>query len=131
MDSLKEWTINFVKHKDIFAKKLKEYEEKKDQIVFHFKDNNKIFLVKPLLDEETFGFLKEDFSRAIVCSADRKNLKFLIDNWDKFKDAKSFTLIFANPETNAKWLLNPKTHNDICDEESLVQGLESMYENNF
>jgi len=128
--TLNEWTVHFVKHKDVFLKKLMDYEVKENRIFFHFKDKDQTYFVVNLFDNAIFDFMKETGYKCIVCSSDRQNLKFLVDNWSEFI-VENLTLVFAETISNKKMLINPFVHNKICDVDSLQLGLESMFENAF
>ncbi|MBU1202131.1 MAG: hypothetical protein KJ583_05795 [Nanoarchaeota archaeon] len=128
---LEDWTIHFVKNKDLIARKLINYEEKEGFILFHFKDKDVKYYVKEHLDATILSLIKEDCFKTIVCLADKKNLDFLIDNWDLFKGIETLSLLFVRMSDNAKWIINPFVHSKICDDSALKLGLTSMYDNTF
>ncbi|MBC8495724.1 hypothetical protein H8D36_06225 [archaeon] len=129
--TLTQWTISFVKHKDIFTKSLQGYEEKDDLIIFHFKDKDNYYIVKNILDDSVLSFIKNYDYKSVVCGAKMDNLKFLIDNWDVLSKSVGLNFIFVQIDTNARWMINPNVHSKICDEESLELGLKSMFSGAF
>jgi len=131
MDSLKEWTINFVKNKDIYNKNLVDYEEKENLLLFHFKNDDKRYLVLDVLDKSVLLFVKQPGFKVVVCNAKKENRDFLVNSWSSFVNVDNFSFIFVKTNTNARWIINPFVHARICDEESLVLGLKSMYSSVF
>lgn len=83
------------------------------------------------MDDKVFSFLKENDFKSVVCLANKKNLDFLIANWNVFKKVENFSIIFADIKNHDKWIINPEVHNRVCDDSSLVTGLKSMYSNSF
>ncbi len=129
--TLKEWTICFIKNKDLIFRKLVDYEEKENSILFHFKDKDHNYFIEEELNTFSLELVKLSGLKTIVCLATKSNLKFFMSNWNKFKVVEELSFIFANPVSNTKWLINPFVHNKICDEDSLKTGLESMFSNAF
>ena len=129
--TLSQWTVNFVKTKDVFQRKLLDYKENGDTIIFNFKDGPQAFLIKSILDAAVVKFASEKGARKVVCSSDQANLKFLISNWKSFAGNPHLTFIFVRLSDNAKWLINPYVHSRVCDDEALVLGLNSMYSSAF
>ncbi|MBU0471869.1 MAG: hypothetical protein KKF89_01610 [Nanoarchaeota archaeon] len=129
--TLKEWIINFVKNKDLMYRKLVSYEEAEKTVLFHFKDKDQAYFILPQLNQSIFLLIKEDGQKTIVCLASRDNLKFLIDNWSSFSVVNDLNFVFVSVQTNKRWIINPGVHSKICDDDSLVFGLESMYSATF
>lgn len=129
--TLKEWTIHFVKNKDLIHKNLVDYEEQGETLVFHFKNKEHKYFVLHDLDDSVISFIKQSGFKTVVCIAKKDNLKFLIDNWHSFKSVENLNLIFVRISDNKRWIINPFVHSRICDDNSLVLGLETMYSNTF
>ncbi len=125
---LKEWTINYVKHKDSPFKRLVGYEEKKDIIEFKFKDKANIHVITERIDANTLDQIKSYEHKTVVCFNTDDNLKFLLKEWNKFSAIKNLTLIFVNLKNNDKWTINPHVHAMIADPESLETGLRTMFD---
>ena len=123
---LKEWAINYARHRHI----VKGYEKSEDTekgIIIHSNGKKEEYTAEPVLrvPENTGG---EIF---IVTLNTKQNLDFLIKSWKSFSSNEKLTLIFANPssELETKWIVKPYIHNRICDEGSLASGLKSMFDN--
>jgi len=127
---LKEWTIHYVKNKDITLRKLVKYDEhlSKEYIEFQFKDKTAIYNIVDDLKEDVFNKIKAYEHKAIVCLNSLENFHFLIKNWKKFSEIKNLTIIFVNLKLNDKWVINPHTHSMIADPESIESGLKTMFD---
>ena len=130
MEELKEWTLEYIKHKDILKKSIVEL---KTNHVIHVKtkDREQVYVVMPSIEgfQEAIEYAEKDLWVVIVCHNSRKNLDLLIKNWQALIKYKKLSTIFVNPQSkmDKKWLLYPSTHNSICDPENLKTGLEAMF----
>lgn len=129
--NLKEWTINYVKNKDLIFRKLKDFDESKDSVIFHFKDKDVEYLISSELDDNVVIFLNSKGHKAVVCDSRKSNLDYILKNWNKLKVRENFIILMVKLETGEKFVLNPHVHNKICDEASLKKGLQSLYNNAF
>jgi hypothetical protein len=127
LDELKEWSINFVKHRDMFNKKLVDFKVLQDMIEFEFKDKKHLYIILPDLGDGLKERVKDGFI-TIVCLNKKNNLDYVIKNWNMFIKNKKLNLIFVNPHINDKWILNPSVHDMVSDHESLTQGLKTLFE---
>ncbi len=131
---LLEWTINFVKNKDIVAKKIEHIENGKDgfDLYVKYKDREQYFIIVPsIVDiDSIIQRLTDSFYFSIVTLNSKENFELILKNWNKLIDFKFLNIIFVNPfsELDNKWIVFPCTHHKICDESSLVIGLKSMFE---
>lgn len=127
---LKDWTIAFVKHKDLAFGKLVETKEldKEDKIEFKFKDKINIHFILDVLDDKVFKLIDKIEHKTIVCPNNEINFSFLTKNWKRIAEIKNLTFIFVNLKNEEKWLINPHVHNMIADSESLETGLKAMYD---
>lgn len=126
-----DWTIRYVQNRDIMHKNIIDHEVNGNTIVFNFKTGQKKYFVSPVLNEDLFTFFNESGQKFIVCEASKDNLNFLINNWKKFYSITDLNLMFVKLSNDRKWLINPHVHHKICDDESLVMGLQSMFSNAF
>lgn len=130
MEKLKEWTIEYIKHKDILKKSIVEL---KANHVIHVKtkDREQVYVVIPDVEsfQEAIDYAEKDTWVVVVCYNTRKNLEALIKNWQTLAKYAKLSTIFANPDSHLdkKWLLYPSTHNKICDPKNLKAGLESLF----
>ena len=125
---LKEWTINYVKNKDIWNKKLLKHTISGEVIEFKFKDKLHDYIVKEKLNSEILKTWLKSNSITIVCLCIDDNFDFLLKHWDSLKENSKLSLIFVNLVENNKWIINPHTHSLIADPDSFEIGLKSMFE---
>ena len=130
---LKEWTINYIKNKDILTKSIESIEEKKDgwDLVIKTKTGEKYCIVKPVIDDidEIIKKLDDNFVMLVVFNK-KQNLDFVLENWSKIVDFPKFSIVFVNPdsELEKKWIIYPYTHNKITEKASLKKGLKSLFQ---
>lgn len=119
---LREWTVLYVKHKDLYARKLVDHKEEKDRLVFTFKDHTlHAYAMEKLAVPQVVG------KTLLVTLNTPQNLDLLIKQWKEFSKLAGLTVVFANPAKNEKWLIVPHTHHQIADE-NLEMGIRSMAE---
>jgi hypothetical protein len=115
-----------VKHKDIFARNLLDFDAKDDSVEFNFKDKKHIYVIKDVLDDSLKNRIK-DSPFSVVCLNKKENLDFLIKNWDFLVKFSKLSILFVNLKTNERWIIYPSTHNSLTEKESLKSGLNSLY----
>ena len=131
---LLEWVINFVKNKDIVAKKIEKIENGKDgfDLYVKYKDREQYFIIVPNIADinSIIKKLNDNAYFSIVTLNSKENFEFILKNWNKLICFKSLNIIFANPfsESDKKWIIFPYTHHRISDESSLENGLRAMFE---
>ena len=127
---LREWTVSYVKHRDILAKNIINIKEEQDKVIVKFKDKEQIFLIRPIVNDSVIEKIDKDKNISIVMLNSKENLDFLIKNWNKLIKFEKLTLFFVNPlsEFEKKWFISPYMHNKICDDDSLKIGLKTMFE---
>ena len=121
---LREWTVLYVKHKDIFARKLQKVEEKPDKLIFHFKDHSMHAYAMESLELPS----ALDGKTLITTLNTKKNMDMLQKNWEAFSKHAHLTMVFVNPAKNEKWFIIPHTHAMIADPD-VALGLKSLAEN--
>ena len=130
---LVDWTINFIKNKDIISKKIEKIENGKDGFDLHvkYKDREQYFVIAPNISNIDSMIQKIDNNAhyTIVTLNSRENFDALIKSWHKLVSFKFLNIIFANPfsHLDKKWIIFPHTHHKICDESSLETGLKAMF----
>ena len=121
---LREWTILYVKHKDLFARKLKDYKDEGEKLVFNFKDHTMHAYAM-----EQLAVPKAIEGKTLLTTLHTKeNMMFLIKNWNQFAKHAHLTIVFVNPATNEKWFIIPHTHAQIADP-NIEMGIKSLAEN--
>ncbi len=135
--SLTEWTITFLRNKDIIRQQLVSVEEKGHVVHAVYKREKKqdSFCYETLddLSDILSAAKKSDadsnYSINIVCYNTQHNLALLILHWQQFASHQRLMFYFVNPnsQTDTKWILNPWLHNRISDPKNLATGLKSMF----
>jgi hypothetical protein len=127
---LSDWTINYVKNKDLTFRKLVKYTEhaKEEYISFEFKDKTVAHFIVNKLSEKIFDIIKSHDYKIIVCLNTEDNFKFLIRDWEKLSDVKNLSFVFVNLKISDKWVINPHTHSIIADPASIESGLRTMFD---
>ena len=122
--TLKEWTKAYVKYKDMVPRKVETIKETETGIIAKQKtrEETKYICMESI---ETLLPGKVDKER-VVCLNTKKNLDWLIKNWEQVKD-KETVFIFVNLEKAESWAVNPRLHNNITDKKNLKQGLKSLF----
>jgi len=130
---LKEWTINYLKNKDILTKFIEEIDEspKEWDIVIKTKTGEKFYLVLPKIGD--FGEIAKKIDGknvTVVALNTKENLDVLVKNWDKAAKHPGLCVIFVNPdsELEKKWIIFPYTHDKITERKSLEKGLNAMFQ---
>lgn len=135
--SLSEWTVTFIKHKDMIKQQIVSIEEKHG--VFHvvMKGDKKqdYFVFEKFVDTkqvEDAGKKSDadpNYSLNVVCYNTSENLKLLVQHWKECAAHTKLLFYFVNPHstTDVKWTINPWLHNRISDPASLETGLKSMF----
>ena len=130
---LVEWTINFVKNKDILTKKIEKIENGKEgfDLYVKYKDREQYFIIIPNIADidSIIQKLNNNFYFSIVTLNSKNNFDMTLKNWDKLTHFKFLNIIFVNPfsEQDKKWIIFPHTHQKVCDEKYLETGLKSMF----
>ena len=131
---LVDWTINFIKNKDIISKKIEHIENGKGgfDVYVKYKDREQYFIIVPnIVDiDSIIQKINNDSYFSIVTLNSKENFDSILKNWNKLINFKFLNIIFANPfsEMDKKWIIFPYTHQRICDESSLKNGLKSMFD---
>jgi len=127
---LKEWTIAYLKNKDLSFKKIVKIEEQEKNNILNviFKDKPNKHYILDKIDEKTLTQINNDEFKTIVCPNTEENFSFLLKNWEKLSEMKNLSMIFVNMKTFDKWLINPRVHSFIADPESIEMGLRTMFD---
>ncbi len=126
-DRLKEWAKEFIKHRDMFQKKLKEIKDTDTGFVAHSKDKDERFIVQETLD---FDGIPKDENVCYVTMNNQKNFNKLLAEWKILVSFKGLKIIFVEKISTGKhWIVNPHIHDKISEKSSLKSGLKSLYDN--
>ena len=130
---LADWTANFIRNRDVIAKKIESIENGRNGFNFHvkYRDREQYFIIAPNISDIDSMLQKIDNSAhyTIVTLNSKQNFDAMLKNWRKLVSFKFLSIIFANPfsELDKKWIIFPHTHHKICDESSLENGLKAMF----
>ncbi|MBI2658603.1 hypothetical protein HYX05_00685 [Candidatus Woesearchaeota archaeon] len=131
---LVDWTVNFVKNKDIISKKIEKIENGKDgfDLYVKYRDREQYFIIAANISgiDSIIQRLNSNSYFSIVTINSKENFDIVIKNWSKLIGFKFLNIIFVNPfsDMDKKWIVFPHTHHKICDESSLKNGLRAMFE---
>ena len=131
---LLDWTINFVKNKDIISKKIEKIENGKDgfDLYVKYKDREQYFIIAANIADidSIIQKLNNNSYFSIVTLNSKENFDVIIKNWSRLISFKFLNIIFVNlfSDMDKKWIVFPHTHHKICDESSLETGLRAMFE---
>jgi len=120
--SLKDWTQQFIKHKDVFERKLVKVIESATGFSVHRKDGIQAwhlfeqFKVPPASKDQV----------TVVCLSTPGNVRAVVAAWKSLILFPRLTILFVNLELGEKWLLNPKVHDMIADPTTLEAGLMNL-----
>ncbi|HIH24476.1 TPA: hypothetical protein HA251_05560 [Candidatus Woesearchaeota archaeon] len=121
---IREWTIVYVRHRDLIARKLQTVDEKDDCVIFTFKDYELVAYPMEQLSLPPHAG-KTGGKTLITTHQTKANVDALIKGWKSFAAVKDLTVIFVNLSTNEKWLIHPHTHAQIADT-NLEGGIRSI-----
>jgi len=57
----------------------------------------------------------------------KQNIDFVIKHWKELIKYEKLSIIFVDLNVNKRWILHPYTHNKVCDDQNLKNGLISLY----
>ncbi|OGM01956.1 hypothetical protein A3K72_00115 [Candidatus Woesearchaeota archaeon RBG_13_36_6] len=127
--SILEWVEHYVRHRDMIFGRIENIVKQQDSLIVKYKDgSSENFLY--FLDLDLVDIAGVKTLTTIVTLNAKHNLDVLIKKWKPFSEIKDLKIIFINPdsELEKKWIIKPYVHNRICDEKSLKQGLQAMFE---
>ena len=131
---LADWTVNFVRNKDILLKKIQSIEKNKAgfDIYVKYKDKEQFFIIAPKIPDtdSIISKLNKNSRYSIITLNSKQNLDALVKSWSRLAGFRSLNVMFVNPfsETEKKWIICPYVHDKICDQGSLKTGLKSIFE---
>ena len=129
-----DWAINFIKNKDIVAKKIEKIENNKDgfDLYVKYKDREQYFII--VADIGDIDLITQKINNnhyfSIVTLNSKGNFDAMLKNWDKLINFRFLSIIFVNPFSglDKKWIVFPYTHHKISDDSSLKNGLKAIFE---
>jgi hypothetical protein len=130
MNHLVNWFEIYLKNRDIILRKIVSIEKNDNIFKVVFKDKIQIFYIFLNHMDINLELIKKEKNPSIVLINSPGNFSYLIGSWSKLIIIPSLSIYFVNPfsETDKKWIIFPYTHHQITENESLVNGLRSLYE---
>lgn len=120
---LKEWLKKFIDYRNSFKRESLQIQENDNEILV---DNSKQ-ITKYVVFEDLSNLNKKLIDERIVCLNNRKNIGWIINNWDGISNTDTFFL-FVNPNTNEHWTIRPKHHSVVVEKKELKKGLIALME---
>ncbi len=103
-----DWTINFIKNKDIISKKIEKIDKNKDgfDLYVKYRDKEQYFIIIPqIVDiDSIIQKINDNFYISIVILNSKQNFEIIVKNWKRFIDFKVLSIIFVNPFSD--WIRN-------------------------
>ena len=135
-----EWTFQFIKNKDIVARKIVKVEEyiNQDYIFVEYKDKKMVYLVVPSITdfEKKWEELQEakrkteSTDSCIVLFNSKQNFDKTLEKWSIIEKDPKLQIVFTNPfsMTDKRWIVIPYTHTRISEPSALKTGLKSLFD---
>jgi len=122
---LRLWAREFLRHKDVFAKKIVEIKDTPDGLEVVYKAGTERCICNKELDCSAAA----ENTKIFVLNT-RKNLDTLIHNWHSLAQMPGLVIYFVNPGSmqEKKWIIQPYLHDKVADDDTLKEGLISMFE---
>ena len=120
------WTEAYLRYKDSVQRKILTLNREKDNLLIcNLKDGgtHKYLCVDDLSSLKLADI--NDFR--VSCLNSKKNLSWLLDNWQELKEL-DVVFLFANPKKAAHWSISPKTHSNIVDKSAIKPGLKALFD---
>jgi len=128
MMTLLEWAETYVKHRDLFEKRIASIEKDAEGLRIKNKDGSVTnCVVLDALDEKILKLLTHP-KPLIVTKNLKENVTFLAKHWQQFAKNPGLKIIFVNLKHEEKWVLVPNSHHAIADPESLELGLQALHD---
>jgi len=131
---LKEWTVRYVRNKDIFEKQIIALKEFDKSFFVKYKTKSSLYVIEPFVENfskliQDSEALQQKHELVIVLFNTSKNLERTISEWKVLSQMKELKLLFVNPfsSTDIKWMVAPYIHNIVGEERSIARGLKSMF----
>ncbi len=126
MKGLREWAKAYLRHRDLFERRISSLKESEHGFLIIRKDGTRC----ECLINESLAALTPLLSKGevlLVTRNTRENLSALIKEWRRLANHPKLKVIFANTALNERWAINPRQHTRVAEEESLARGLEALF----
>ncbi len=129
---LMEWFERYIKNRDLVFRKIESIEQKDSKLIVKHKNGEVItYHICPFPQDfvTVLNNLDDDKNNLVVYNSE-ENFNSLIKNWAKLTTCSNLSLFFINPFSNQekRWVIKPYVHARISEQESVEQGLRTLYE---
>ena len=125
--NLKEWMLTYLKSRDAIKQEITGIEDNGDSFIVRKQNTDTLFLIRPELNSMDEIKQKANEQTSLAVHNTKRNVDFVITNWDALSKFEKLCIYFVNSVSNEKWMLYPHTHNQITEKTALRKGLEAMY----
>jgi hypothetical protein len=134
---LKEWTLTYLKNRDVLLRRISKIEDLEHYILVSNNDETHVVvIVKEKISDmdnilSKFKELEQKHKAnklTLVVLNQKENVEIIVKEWNKLIAFPTLSIVFANPKANAKWIIAPYVHNKVADQRNLKQGVFSMFQ---
>jgi hypothetical protein len=131
-DYLRQWAIGLIRHMDAFERSITGVKEERDMLRITHKKKSQLALIQPVLQPDAIvDACKEDGLHISIFTLNTKaNVDALLGGWQKLSKCPLLKIFFVNPyaEGDKKWVISPRTHSLVSDDDSLKLGISSLFQ---
>ena len=126
-ERLCKWAKDFIRHRDLFHRKLESIEDNENGFIAYYKNKKEIYIIEDILDFEN---IPKDADVCFVTLNNHKNFNKLLTEWKIIISFSNLKIIFVEKIASGKhWIINPYIHDRISDKSSLKSGLKTLFDN--
>ena len=125
--NLQEWTLLWIKNKDVIARQVMSIEEKKDELLVTKTAGLQRYIIMPVLSQLK-EFVTKEKNTVVVTLNTKSNVSSLLKQWNSLIEQPQLCILFVNPDArnDQKWAVYPFTHHRIAD--NIEKGLWTLFE---
>jgi len=131
-EMLKEWTLQDIKTRDLFFKRINSIEENKNgfDLFINKKTGDSYYAIIPFITslDEIMKDIGDRQVNIIVLNT-KENIDKLIKKWEEAIKHRNLCFLFVNPKINGgrKWFVYPYNHELILEPGTLKQSLMVLF----
>ncbi len=130
---LSQWFVRYMKNRDLAFRRIRSVREEPGRVVVE-ENSGKVtyYLVVPFVKDflAALNSVDKNYEHlGVVTYNTPEAFDSLISSWKRLVGFPSLVIYFVNPfsKLDKKWVIRPRTHNLISDDESLRLGLKSLF----
>ena len=129
---LSDWFSRYIKNRDLAFRKIEDIKQEPGKLIVYQTDGKIIhYYIIPFIEDfkKHLTDMKEQ-DLGIITYNTPSAFNSLIKEWKNIIEKPSLVIYFINPfgKEEKKWILRPRTHHLISDQDSLKEGLRAIYE---